>query len=60
MWKFSNYVFSCFSTGTSAICDPACQNGGICIAPDTCDCSGTKYMGGQCETGLKIDKFEIF
>ena len=49
----SFYIFS-------AICTLGCLNGGICVAPDTCDCTSIGYMGDQCETGLKIDKFEIF
>ena len=29
-------------------CTPACQNGGICIGPDTCDCFGTGFGGATC------------
>ena len=31
-----------------AICNNACQNGGVCIAPNTCDCTGTNYSGALC------------
>ena len=34
-----------------AICDPVCQNGGTCTAPDTCECL-YGYTGGQCEIGM--------
>ena len=37
------------SSLVSAVCSPTCQNEGICSAPNTCDCSGTGYMGDQCE-----------
>ena len=33
-----------------AVCDPECQNGGTCSAPDVCDCA-TGYMGDSCQTG---------
>ena len=32
------------------VCEPECQNGGTCSAPDVCDCA-TGYMGDQCQTG---------
>ncbi len=32
------------------ICEPACQNGGVCIEPDVCDCTGTGYEGSRCQT----------
>ena len=35
----------------SAVCDSDCQNGGVCSAPNTCNCSGTGYEGNYCETG---------
>lgn len=36
------------------ICTPACQNGGACVAPDTCNCTtaarqGKPVYGRQCE-----------
>ena len=34
-----------------AICDPVCENGGICTAPDTCVCLAG-YSGDQCENGM--------
>ena len=33
----------------TAICVPACQNGGICTHPNTCQCSG-EYTGSTCQT----------
>ena len=33
-----------------AICDPVCQNGGTCTAPDTCECLNG-YTGEHCEIG---------
>ena len=33
-----------------AVCDPECQNGGTCSAPDVCDCA-TGYVGDSCQTG---------
>ena len=32
------------------ICDPECQNGGTCSAPNTCVCS-PGYIGDGCQTG---------
>jgi len=33
-----------------ALCDPACQNGGTCIAPNTCDCGDNiNYIAPSCE-----------
>ena len=34
-----------------AICSLACQNGGTCSAPDTCDCI-LGYNGTVCETRM--------
>ena len=34
-----------------AICDPACENGGTCTAPNTCDCP-EGYSGNQCQIGM--------
>ncbi|TNF34807.1 MAG: hypothetical protein EP329_06850, partial [Deltaproteobacteria bacterium] len=33
-------------------CTPACQNGGVCIGPDTCDCFGTGFGGATCTEAL--------
>ena len=33
------------------ICDPACENGGTCTAPDTCECLAG-YSGDRCENGM--------
>ena len=41
------YIYFCFSL---AVCDPGCQNGGTCSAPDVCDCA-TGYVGDSCQTG---------
>ena len=35
-----------------AACVIECQNGGVCSAPNTCNCSGTGYEGDHCETGM--------
>lgn len=32
-----------------AICNPKCENGGNCIAPNVCLCTGNKYGGVHCE-----------
>lgn len=32
----------------AAICNSPCQHGGKCVAPNTCDCSGTGYTGDTC------------
>lgn len=26
-----------------------CQHGGVCAAPNSCDCTGTGYSGSQCQ-----------
>lgn len=31
-----------------AICDPPCQNGGHCVSPGNCSCSG-RWTGPSCE-----------
>ncbi|PKN58510.1 MAG: hypothetical protein CVU56_05360 [Deltaproteobacteria bacterium HGW-Deltaproteobacteria-14] len=43
-------------TGTCAggtcqppVCVPACEHGGLCVAPNTCDCSDTDFHGAHCE-----------
>lgn len=33
------------------ICNPPCQQGGICVAPQLCKCK-PGYYGEQCEKGL--------
>ncbi|XP_043939965.1 delta and Notch-like epidermal growth factor-related receptor isoform X2 [Protopterus annectens] len=33
------------------VCDKACQNGGFCIGPNTCNCT-SGYTGAQCQTEL--------
>jgi len=32
------------------LCQPACMNGGVCVGPNTCDCTGTGYIGATCMT----------
>ena len=34
-----------------AICDPACENGETCTAPNTCECL-EKISGNQCSLGM--------
>ena len=34
-----------------AICNPECQNGGVCSQPDVCDCPAG-YSGDRCETRM--------
>ena len=31
------------------VCLGGCLNGGVCSAPDTCDCDGTMHSGAHCE-----------
>ncbi|XP_066302813.1 mucin-6-like [Branchiostoma lanceolatum] len=33
-----------------AICSQGCGNGGSCVGPNTCDCTGTGYTGDTCDT----------
>ena len=33
----------------SADCDPVCQNGGVCVGPDTCNCTGTGFTSDLCQ-----------
>ena len=33
-----------------AVCEPVCENGGTCTAPNTCDCTDG-YSGDTCQTG---------
>jgi len=39
-------------TGCIPVCDPDCQNGGTCIFPQTCNCTGTRHYGGTCTTPI--------
>lgn len=32
-----------------AVCDPPCDNGGVCVDHDTCDCALTGFGGARCE-----------
>ena len=45
-------IIICFLS--SAVCSQTCQNEGICSAPNICDCSGTGYMGDQCEIRMLL------
>lgn len=54
--KAGTCTFSTGVTGTCSdgqcrapVCSPACEHGGLCVAPDTCDCSGTGYHGNGCQ-----------
>lgn len=38
----------------TAICSPACLNGGKCVAPDVCDCM-SGYHGEACESGKRAE-----
>lgn len=40
-------------TDNTAICDPACLNGGRCHGPNQCTCTA-EYTGSQCGEG-KLD-----
>ena len=35
-------------------CENECQNGGVCIVTNMCDCTGTGYTGPTCETGQLV------
>ena len=44
-------LINIISSNITAICNPACLNGGVCTAPDTCDCTAvTRYAGADCNT----------
>ncbi len=30
------------------VCTPECENGGVCVGPDSCDCTGTGFTGAEC------------
>ena len=54
------WLFVSDSCIISAICNPECVNGGICTAPDTCDCSAAAgYAGIDCNSS-KYDTFCTF
>jgi len=36
--------------GCGPVCNPACQNGGLCTGSNTCSCTGTGYGGSVCAT----------
>lgn len=40
----------CTLTQLLAVCTSACENGGSCIGPETCDCSVTGYTDATCST----------
>ena len=35
-------------------CENECQNGGVCIVTNMCDCTGTGYTGPTCEAGQLV------
>ena len=41
-------MYSCSVFILIATCEPACQNGGICVAPNYCQCIG-EFVGHYCE-----------
>lgn len=43
------YLFICFLFFLAAVCQRVCQNGGTCIAPNTCKCQ-PGYSGQWCQT----------
>jgi len=43
------YVFGPGLPTSGPVCAPACANGGACVAPGTCDCEGTGYVGALCD-----------
>ena len=45
-----SYILQCILL---ALCFPACENGGTCTAPDTCDCVDG-YSGDGCENGICV------
>ncbi|TNF27916.1 MAG: hypothetical protein EP329_18835 [Deltaproteobacteria bacterium] len=48
------YLFGPGLPASGAVCNPVCQNGGACVAPNTCDCDGTGYTGATCEQVLGV------
>ena len=44
--KYKQYYY----IHTSAVCSPACVNGGTCTAPNRCSCQ-TGWTGSNCATG---------
>lgn len=41
LWKLLRFYFT-------AVCNPSCQNNGICMSPGVCDCP-ENFMGTQCQ-----------
>ena len=33
----------------SVECDPECLNGGVCVGPNICNCTGTGFTGDICQ-----------
>jgi len=44
------------TTTTTGICNPACLNGGTCVAPNVCQCIPDVWIGGICQTRKTISK----
>ena len=38
-----------------AVCDPSCENGGVCASPNTCQCR-PGWTGNVCQTGKGYNK----
>ena len=36
----------------TAVCNPNCENGGVCVEPNNCRCK-VGYTGNLCENGKK-------
>lgn len=50
---FYQNVKHCWYCLFIGICNPPCQQGGICVAPQLCKCK-PGYYGDQCEKGLHL------
>lgn len=53
------FALACGSKGKKSdgnpVCAPECLNGGVCVATNVCDCTGTGYSGARCENPLDDD-----
>ena len=45
------------SIPAGAVCQSPCLNGGVCVAPNTCDCSSTSYTGPTCSAAAFSGSF---
>lgn len=55
---FIHFVSSYFTVLPLAICEPACMNGGLCIAPDICQCL-RGFHGETCQEGKTRQRGKI-